>query len=187
MKKKNLQPMSWVVLFIFGAIFGAFCDGFHTHSGTEVYPHPWLFMMAWWVPLLFGSATVAIAASHLAFDERTRHRPRFVAGGEVISGVALFAVLYFVSGFMKTDLLPKLIVMGVFALAHWQILEGTISGLKLAFATALVGCLVEIILIKLGLFYYTAPDFLGLPLWLPFLYVTASVTTANMARVMTRG
>src|SRR6266571_7093363 len=57
----------WLVAY--GAIGGTALDALHVFSGVERYDMPVLFgMLAWWVPLLFGSAAMAIGLSHPLLD-----------------------------------------------------------------------------------------------------------------------
>src|SRR5206468_2247841 len=74
----QLKAQAILLLFLLGAILGSALDAFHTSSGVERYPLPALFGLAWWVPLLFGSAAVAIGYSHPLADPllHNRRRPR---------------------------------------------------------------------------------------------------------------
>ena len=61
-----------IFLFLIGAIFGPVGDSFHVVSGTTDYP-PDLFQLyfwrlPYWVPLIFGAATLAIGLSHSQID-----------------------------------------------------------------------------------------------------------------------
>src|SRR6266700_6546545 len=60
----------WAIcwLFLLGAVLGTGLDAFHVHSKVEHYAVPVLFGLAWWVPLLFGVAAVAIGYSHPLVD-----------------------------------------------------------------------------------------------------------------------
>ncbi len=53
-------PRSALWLFLCGAVIGSALDTLHVYSRIERYAAPVLFGLAWWVPLLFGSAAVAI-------------------------------------------------------------------------------------------------------------------------------
>jgi hypothetical protein len=46
----------------------------------------------------------------------------------------------------------------------------------LAIATAVVGPLVEIALVRAGAFRHLRPDLFGIPMWLPALYACASLS-----------
>lgn len=76
----------------------------------------------------------------------------------------------------------KFIILGMIAIATWYVFDKTIIGIILAVGTALFGCLVEISLIKSHLFYYYLPERWGIPLWLPFIYMTASVAIGNFGK-----
>src|SRR4051812_38755484 len=53
---KQVSPFGWAKMLLFGAVAGSIFDGFHTHGGATSYPHPIVWMMAWWTPLLFAFA-----------------------------------------------------------------------------------------------------------------------------------
>src|SRR5438105_3006642 len=67
-------------LFLLGATLGTALDAFHAYSGIERYSMPVFFGLAWWVPLLFGAAAVAIGYSHPMVDPLLgqRRRPRHI-------------------------------------------------------------------------------------------------------------
>lgn len=169
-------------LFLAGGILGAVFDGFHTHSGTTYYPHIWIFMMAWWVPLLFGSAGVSVGLSHLHLDLHLKRKPYTGTWLQVTVGILAFGAIYFASGFLPASNLEKFVVLGLASVGLWYVFDRTWQGFLQAIPTALVGCTIEILLIHFGKFYYNNPDFLGIPAWLPFLYLSASVSVGNLAR-----
>lgn len=169
-------------LFLIGALLGAICDGFHTHSGTTFYPEPLILKMAWWVPVLFGSAALTIGLTHVLGDRLLKRPNKNVSWPSVITGLLLFIALYYISGFLRTDWQTKLLVLGIGNSILWLLYDRTWQGSFLALGTALVGCYVEIYLSQQGLFSYTHPHIWGIPYWLPFLYVGASVTVGNLAR-----
>src|SRR5438093_9480413 len=59
------------IMFVLGGIFGALCDQLHTQLGVLYYRAPVLFGQAWWVPLLFGAATISIFLGASAIVRRT--------------------------------------------------------------------------------------------------------------------
>jgi len=63
-------------LFLLGATLGTALDAFHVYSGVERYPAPVFLGVAWWVPLLFGGAAVAIGCSHVKIDPLLGQRRR---------------------------------------------------------------------------------------------------------------
>src|SRR5579872_4841944 len=71
-----IQPLrgrTLLWLFLPGALLGTALDAFHVFSHVERYASPTLLGVAWWVPLLFGCAAVAIACSHPLLDPLLRH------------------------------------------------------------------------------------------------------------------
>src|SRR5437763_5422826 len=70
----QLKAQAVLLLFLLGATLGSALDAFHASSGVERYPLPVLFGLAWWVPLLFGSAAVAIGYSHPLVDPLLHNR-----------------------------------------------------------------------------------------------------------------
>lgn len=169
-------------LFLLGAIMGSVCDGFHTHSGTTFYPHPWYLKMAWWVPLLFGAASVAIGLSHVLMDKILRRSAPDVSWPGVILGLFFFVTLYYLSAFLPGAWTIKLLVLAAGSLLLWFLFDRTWQGVLMAMATAIVGCYAEIQLSAGGAFGYLHPNIWGIPYWLGFLYVSASITVGNLAR-----
>jgi hypothetical protein len=72
------------------------------------------------------------------------------------------------------------------SLALWLWLDRTWQGLAMAATTAVVGCGVEVVLTRAGVFQHTHPDVLGVALWLPWIYVAASVGMGNLGRSLTQ-
>src|SRR5262245_22716718 len=120
-----------LLLFILGAILGSFYDGFHTHSGTTYYPDSWILKMAWWVPLNFGLAILAVANSHVLIDRVLGRPDRPQSWVSVVLGLFLFGVVYWLSGFLPTDSMKYLWVY-TGALLIWLMFDRTWQGLVLA-------------------------------------------------------
>ena len=178
MIRKNIA--SSAILFITGALLGSFFDGFHTHSGTTFYSHPWILKMAWWVPLLFGSATLAIGDSHARFDSLLGRNKEIPSWTAVFVGLIIFGMIYCASGFLPQSLKFFFTLGG--ALFLWLLFDRTWQGIMLGVGTGLAGSLVEITLIHFDYFHYTNPDHWGIPDWLPLLYFGASVSVGNLGR-----
>src|SRR4029450_10927465 len=150
-----------IFLFILGAILGSFYDGFHTHSGTTYYPDPWILKMAWWVPLNFGLAILAVANSHVMMDRLLGRPSRPLSWGEIVLGLLLFGAVYWMSGYLPTDKL-KYICVYAGGILIWILFDRTWQGFVLALMTGVVGSAVEITLIAFKLFFYVRPDFMGI-------------------------
>lgn len=172
-------------LWLLGAVVVAFFDGFHTHSGTTRYAAPVIWQMAWWTPLLFG-ASVGIGGPIYAIGVRrigaSRPRRPPPPARDLGIGFAIFGVLYFASGYLPASNGVKLAVLlcGAAVLFGW--LDRTGAGAIMALVTAVTGPLVEITLVRLGTFAHLQPDFAGIPMWLPALYLCAGPTLGQIAR-----
>lgn len=165
--------------FAIGAIAGSLLDAVHTHTGTTRYPEPIVFRMAWWTPLLFGTAGVLVlAAAPLA--ERVVRRPVATVRsgiGEALAFLA-FVASYVVSGVLPTGNLTKLTVMTGLFVSAVVLVGRTLVALVLAAIGAIAGPVVEIVLVGRGAFAHLQPDFAGIPMWLPALYAAAPVACA---------
>jgi hypothetical protein len=163
-----------------GAVLGTLLDGVHVATATTRYTHPTVGGLAWWVPLMFGGATLAIGASHRLVD-RWLLRDVRPDGGRVAAGMVLVLGLWATSGLLKPAG-TALCILAPASVAMWLLLDRTLVGLGLAIATAVCGVVVEATLVSLGVFTYVAPDAGRVASWLPWLYVAASVAVGNFAR-----
>src|SRR5437867_1646758 len=109
-------PLLW--LFLLGATVGTGLDAFHVYSDVERYPTPVLFGVAWWVPLLFGSAAVAIGYSHLLVDPLIHNirRPRRVSTS--IAELAWLLLAYLVAA-SPLDSLAKTVLLVLIYFNFW--------------------------------------------------------------------
>ena len=176
------------LLFVFGAVVGSALDGLHTHSGSIAYASPWVFMMSPWTPVIFGLAGLSVGLSYPLAERVTGRRPgRELTWVEVGGGFAVFAGLYAVSGYLPASNTVKLVVLMVGAAGLFAWLARTALGLALAVATAVVGPLVEVGLVRAGLFGYREPDALGVAMWLPALYASGSIAFGAVGQKVMEG
>jgi hypothetical protein len=168
------------ILFAAGAVLGTALDGVHVATGTTRYAQPALLGIAWWAPILFGGAAVAIGGAHALIDLLLERSVRPDAG-RVAFGLVLLLVLWTVSGVVKPAS-TALWILAPASLAMWWAFDASVVGLVLALATASSGVAVEATLVSAGAFAYVAPDAGRVASWLPWLYVAASVAVGNLAR-----
>ena len=162
---------------------GPIGDIVHVATGTAGYPHAAFWGLAWWVPLLFGGAAVVVAYSHVSTDTIIRsHQALPRTYFDIILSLISFLTIYCASGVLPFGNFEKFLILMVMALATWYIFEGTLPGLFQALVTSVAGCTVEALIIASENFYYTEPDVWGIPLWLGWLYVAASVSVGNLGR-----
>lgn len=178
-----MRRKGWAILWLFllGAIVGTALDAYHVHSHIERYPVPVLFGVAWWVPLLFGTAVVAIGCTHPLVDpllgQRRQPRRLLLSMGELFWLILAYLVSATVlNSFAKVGLLV------VIYLNFWVLTGRGWQNLLLSIVTAITGTLVEMTLVAAGSFSYLHPDLIGVPYWLPFLYACASLAIGNVGR-----
>ena len=174
-------PIFW--LFLLGATLGTGLDAFHVYSGVERYPSPVLLGVAWWVPLLFGTAVVVIGYSHPLVDPLLGHRQRphrllFGAGELAWLVLAYLVAASFLASIVKVGLLA------VIYLNFWLLAGRSWQNLLLAVVTAITGTLIEMVLVAAGAFSYIHPEILGVPYWLPCIYACASLAIGNFGRAL---
>lgn len=172
-------PIFW--LFLLGSTLGTATDTWLVYSGVERYPAPLLFSVAWWVPLLFGAAAVVIGYSHPLVDPLLHHRRRrphpLITSGELLWLLLAYTI--------STSILYSLAKVGlllVIYLNFWVIEGRGWQNLLLSLATAITGTLIEMVLVAAGMFSYVHPDFIGVPYWLPCLYMCASLAVGDFGR-----
>src|SRR6266568_8002509 len=81
----TITQRTWAAfwLFLLGASLGTALDALEVYSGVERYPRPMFFGVAWWVPLLFGAAAVAIGYSHPLISRTRPYRRLSSSIGEL--------------------------------------------------------------------------------------------------------
>ena len=175
----QLKAQPVLLLFLLGATLGSALDAFHASSGVEHYPTPILFGLAWWVPLLFGSAAVAIGYSHPLVDPLLHHRrpprPIWVNLGELT-----WLVLAYLVSASFLDSLAKVGLIAILYFNFWLLSGAGWQNLVLSLVTAITGTLIEMILVTAGAFSYLRPDFIGVPYWLPCIYACASLAVVDV-------
>lgn len=172
---------AWL-LFFFGATGGVLLDALHTFSWTTEYTPPFMFRTAWWVPFLFMSA---YGFGGLLYDRgwrAMRARDQIVPARDVAIGMTVFALLYAASGFLPVSNVGKTILLLIGAAGLWLYTDRTWQGVLLSLSAAFGGPLAEILLSRAGVFRHRQPDFLGIPIWLPALYLATGPSFGQLAR-----
>ncbi len=168
-------------LFLLGAMFGTALDAFHVYSSVEKYPRPAFLGVAWWVPLLFGFATIAIGYSHPLVDPLIHNlrRPRRLSTS--IAELAWLLLAYVIAA-SSISSLAKTILLSLIYFNFWLLTGRGWQNLLLSLVTAITGTLVEMILVAGRTFLYLQPDIRGVPYWLPFMYAIASLAVGDLGR-----
>lgn len=197
---KIITPRSVLISFVGGAIAGTIGDFCHVWTATDGYPFfaaaiaattafvrflgtipPIPFLPAavpLWVPLLMGSAGVMLVHSQrlmgLGPDLKLGHKSELRA----LMGPIAFVALYALSGFMT---LPaggiKDVILALLVGLFWWTADRNLKSLGFAIVAAIAGTLFEIFIVQNGVFFYhpTHSNLMGVPSWLPTLYIMASL------------
>lgn len=154
----------------------------------------------WWVPVLFGVAGVLLGGSHPYFDvvlsqERFGQERRPAPGWlSTMAVVACFCASYELSGSLaqadalRSDghanhLLTVDALLFACAAAIFAAFERTAGGAFMAVLTAVAGPAVEIGLVNVfHLYSYSAPDLLGVPSWIPWVYAAGAPAVGALGR-----
>lgn len=196
--KKPLNAVWWIkflaLSFIVGAIAGTTGDYVHVITRTDGYPlsGPFPFLpflsvkMPVWVPFLFGTAVMVMATTHKLVS--AFYTPR-LASSPVVSSSApfLFVVLYAATGFFHAGTGGgEDIWLAIVTILLWWYMDRTVMGASLAILNAIGGTLFEIMLVGIGAFFYYPEhaNMLGVPSWLPWLYMAASVCVSLFVRLI---
>jgi hypothetical protein len=168
---------------LFGAVVGSILDGFHTHSGTTRYPDPWIWQMAWWTPLIFAGAYLALG---LAYEVGATWAGRPI-GSSRWQEMLGFCGLYFLSGYLPASNPIKLAMLVAGGLTLWAIRDRSPATLAVGLLSAVLGPATEIALVHYGVFSHLQPDFAGIPMWLPGLYFASAPAGCFVAWLGSRG
>lgn len=179
--------MRWAILALVGGVVCTVCDHLHVITGVLAYPHPFLWGQAWWVPFLFaGAALLTVAGARpllAAFGAPSEERAptaREVAGDGV-----QFVTAYAFTAYGS----PLPTVVAAVLTAWWagrMIRSRRLWMLPYSIAMAVGGTAFEAALSSTGAFHYLVPDFLGVPRWLPPLYLQVALLTGPLHVLLAR-
>lgn len=174
------KPLRGVIrLFLVGAVLLTLLDSIHVHTHTLVYLHPFAFGSAWWVPLEMGFAAAFGGLAYVKGWQRLRGPEALPSWPKVLLGMAAFSLAYAASGLLPASATSKLIVLLVAAIVIHREVDGTRTGAMLMLVGVVVGPIAEAINPE---FRYLDPDFMGVPVWLPALYASATCALGQLAR-----
>ncbi len=144
------------------------------------YPSPIFWSQAWWVPLLFAGATITVVRGAALFGRPGEGPP---AARVLASDLLSFCLAYALTSFTHDVPNVTLAMLVLWWIA--RVLRGESRSVILYSLTlALLGTLFEVMLSSTGAFYYQHPDFLGVPRWLPGIYLHAAPLALRIARRM---
>lgn len=169
----------WVALAIFGGVLCTLGDHLHATHDVLSYPSPMLGAQAWWVPLLFMGATLAVVRGAQLFTPADAPLPSpRVLGADLLS----FCLAYGITSFTHTlpNVTLALLVLWWLARVTREESRGVIF---YSLTLAALGTAFEAALSSTGAFSYHHADFFGVPRWLPGIYLHAAPIAARLPKL----
>ncbi|RLA60725.1 MAG: hypothetical protein DRQ88_07500 [Epsilonproteobacteria bacterium] len=183
-------------VFLLGFFFAPLGDMVHVATHTTWYPsgYAYYFMgIPWWVFPFFGVSGLIVGFSGDFFDQKILKtkviRPGEQDAKKAIIGIFSFLVAYLLSGVLKGHPIWFIhLVLGGVTFLYWFYLERTWQGILVSLGPAIGGTLVEIMLVKNGVFKYLPPDthLFGVASWLPWAYMILGLSLGNLIRFLKR-
>jgi hypothetical protein len=177
----KLRVPDVVVLFLLGAAAGLVGDHSHVVTGTTVYytdAVPFIWSSPFWFPVMVGAATVSLAELrlHLPAPRTT------VTGRRCLGGIAAVVGTYVVTALAHSGpVVPVTALIVVLAVITWCVL-GDGPAVVCGALAAVIGPIVEIVLVHVGVFAYHADSshLFGVALFLVPLYFAFGVVAASL-------
>jgi hypothetical protein len=178
------RTAGWLALAVCLGLIGAACDQFHVQSELLSYPDPWLWDQAAWVPLNFAVLLTGLVAVTIPLARAAARRGvREPRAAGLAADLAWFVGAYAVSGLVAPDHPDALAIAYVVVwLPRVALRPDRALLVPYGIALAIAGCLVEAAEIQLGWFAYAEPDVIGIPLWLPGIYLHGAPLALGVAR-----
>lgn len=160
-------------------------DHLHAVTGALYYAHPTplLYPQAFWVPLLFAAASLfTVAASAPVLRRLGADAAPPPTAREVAADAIGFITAYAYTSWGQSSPTVCLLVLGGFFIARALPRRRWI--VPYALLVAVGGTLFEAALSSTGAFHYRAPDLLGVPRWLPGIYLHVALLAAPLTALM---
>ena len=171
-------PGRWLAAMGLGGLVATLGDRMHVAYGVLFYRHAAVLHQPWWVFLLFVGATGAMLAGGETVRKALSGDPVPTSPGEALLATAAFFVAYAftaVAAELPTFLVVALVLTWlarVRGMPRWILVY--------ALAVAVGGVGFEAMFSRLGAFAYVRPDWIGVPRWLPGLYLHAALATPRI-------
>ena len=172
------------VLIVMGATLGVSLDVMHVKTGTTAYANPVVFGIALWVFPLFAFASVLFGLTRPIAERLLGWRTPPPSFGVACAGLAFFVAAYLSSGVLPLGAAEKSVVLAAIAIACWALFDRTLLGALLGASAAITGTGFEATIIHFDFFHYVNPDFAGVAVWLPLLYVPVGVGVGNFGKYL---
>jgi hypothetical protein len=177
----------WLVLAIVGSAICTYGDHLHATHGVLAYRKIDYGAQAWWVPLLFATAslvTVLAARPFIAWARARASLPAPELGRIVADGVGFFGAYAYTSFAPHERPNVTFVVLAVAFLVRvigerrppWQVAYCLLLGAG--------GVITEASISSTGGFWYHHPDILGTARWLSGIYFHAGLLASDLAILM---
>lgn len=169
----------------------AFCLGALTFTPWEIlmarleivqYARPEFMGISWWSPVGFGVGTAFAILLFVTLD-RMLHFQIDYQGGKLVLEYLLLAMVYTLillfrgsPYLLSLGLLLLMVLRLIFFHQSWDVLTFLIG--------ACVGPTLELVLTNLNLYFFTEPDFLGMPYWLPLLWGAVALALRRLSWII---
>jgi hypothetical protein len=180
----RLRVPELVFLFLLGAAASLVGDHSHVVTGTTEYytdAVPFVWSSPIWFPLMVGAATASLAELRLHLPD-----PRStVTGRQGLAGIAAVIGTYATTALVHSaPTVPGTTLIIAMAAITWCAL-GDKSSVVCGVLAAIIGPVVEIVLVKLGVFAYNTDSdgLFGVGPWLPALYFAFGVVVALLGEI----
>ena len=180
----KLRAPELLVLFLVGAVASLVGDHSHVVTGTTEYftdAVPFVWSSPIWFPLMVGSATMALAELRLHMRD-----PRaIVTARQGLVGIAAVLAAYVTTALVHTaPPVPSTTLIVAMAVITWCVL-GDQPSVVCGVLAAVIGPIVEIVLVKVGVFAYNAEcdQLFGVGPWLVPLYFAFGVVVAMLGEI----
>lgn len=169
----------------------AFCLGALTFTPWEIlmarleivqYARPEFMGISWWSPVGFGVGTAFAILLFVTLD-RMLHFQIDYQGGKLVLEYLVLALVYTLILLFRGS--PYLLALGLLLLMvlrliffhqPWDVLTFLIG--------ACIGPTLELVLTNLNLYFFTEPDFLGMPYWLPLLWGAVALALRRLSWII---
>ncbi|WP_163735692.1 diacylglycerol-binding protein [Mycobacterium gallinarum] len=180
----KLRARELLVLFLVGAAASLVGDHSHVVTGTTEYltdAVPFVWSSPIWFPVMVGAATVALAELRLHLPE-----PRTtVIARQGLAGIAAVLGAYVTTALVHSaPPVPSTTLIVAMAVITWCAL-GDRPSVVCGLLAAVIGPIVEIVLVKFGVFAYNdeCDQLFGVGPWLVPLYFAFGVVVAMLGEI----
>lgn len=158
------------VLFFGGGIFVTMGDKVHVKFGVLSQNDQSFFGQAWWVWPVFGVMCVGLLPGYAIVRGLFRKPPTQKSLGGLLSSALVFFAAYAITGPYAHETLLLSVALPLAWIPRVAARRRT-EAVVFSLILAVMGPVTESVFSLLGFFAYAEPDILGVPFWLPGIYL----------------